>query len=359
AGSSAAGTATRTTLRRSLRGGGAGVAALVIGLAGVAPAGAVPLPAVQAVAAAQQDGGGDGEAYPVLTEPQLERILKKVAQTARAGDLAQSTAKLKPRVADQALEMRSLNYRNRKIDDSVPAPEPVAASPVLSAAAVSDPAFPRTAMAITEGEGNSTPQILILRQDSARGQYRLVSNAPMTPGAELPAGGLDQTGVQTLEPADADGLVMAPGNAVAGAARYLSEPDDDFAEKIEPNSYVDAVHEYQRGLVEDADDARFTFRREFVPDSTVALRLADGSALVVGHLYARTFARPKEPGAAVIVDELAAELRGGGRVTHKGARMTYREVLALHVPAEDSSGDEARISLVGMSDELRTVRFLN
>lgn len=368
AGSSAAGTATRAAVRRTLRGGGAGAAALVIGLAGVAPAGAAPVPTVPATATAQQagaagdTGGGDGDsddAYPVLTDPQLERILDQVARTARAGDRAQDPARLTPRVADQALEMRTLNYRNRKIDDSVPAPEPVSASPVLSAAAVSDPAFPRTAMAITEGEGNTTPQILILRQDSARSQYRLVANAPMTPGAELPAGGLDQAGIQTLESADGEGLVMAPGRAVAGTARYLSEPDDDFSDRIEPNSYVDAVHEYQQGLVEDAGDARFTFRREFVPDSTVALRLADGSALVVGNVYARTFARPKEPGASVIVDELAAELRGGGRVTRKGARMTYREVLALHVPAAGASGDDARISLVGMADELRTVDFLN
>ncbi|MDI3331867.1 MAG: hypothetical protein QJR09_14215 [Micrococcus sp.] len=342
--------------RRAVRGIGAGAVALAIGLSGVAPAGAAPSAAASPSAAAAP--AGDQE-YPVLTDVQLERILRKVAQTARAGDLAQNATKLKPRVADQALEMRSLNYRNRKIDDSIPAPEPVAASPVLSAAAVSDPSFPRTAMAVTEGEGNSTPQILMLRQESPRSQYRLVANAPMTPGAQLPGGSLDQTGVEVLGSADAEGLVMAPGHAVAGAARYLSDPEDDFSGRIEANPYVDAVHEYQESLVQDAGDARFTFERESVPESLVGLRLADGSAIVIGNLYARTFARPKEPGGSVIVDELAAELRGGGRVTHKGVRMTYREVLALHVPAAGASGDESRISLVGMADELRTVKFLN
>ncbi|HRO93509.1 MULTISPECIES: hypothetical protein [Micrococcaceae] len=344
--------------RRALRAIGAGVTALAIGLTGVAPAGAAPAATAEASSPAATEEAGD-EAYSVLTDAQLERILGKVAQTVRAGDLAQNATKLRPRVAEHALEMRSLNYRNRKIDDSIPAPEPIGSSPVLSAAAVSDPSFPRTAMAITEGKGNSTPQILMLRQESARGQYRLVATAPMTPGAQLPAGSLDQTGVEVLESADAEGLMMAPGHAVAGTARYLSDAGDDFSESIEANPYVDAVHEYQESLVEGADDARFTFRRESVPDSVVGLRLADGSAIVLGNLYARTYARPKEAGGAVIVDELAAELRGGGRVTHKGVRMTYREVLALHVPAAGASGEDARISLVGMADELRTVKFLS
>jgi hypothetical protein len=342
--------------RRALRGIGAGITALAIGLTGVVPAGASPSTTAEAPATAEP---ADDQAYPVLTDAQLDRILGEVSQTVQAGDAAQDADRLKPRVAQHALEMRSLNYRNRKIDDSVPAPEPVAASPVLSAVAVSDPSFPRTVMAVTEGEGNSTPQILMLRQDTARSQYRLVANAPMTPGAQLPAGTLDQTGVEVIEP-DAGGLVMTPGYAVAGAARYLSDPGDDFSGRIEPNPYMDAVHEYQKTLVEDAADARFTFRRASVPDSLVGLRLEDGSAIVIGDLDARTIARPKEPGGTVIVDKLAAELRGGSRsrVTGKGVRMTYREVLALHVPPAGASGDEARISLVGMADELRTVNFL-
>jgi hypothetical protein len=343
--------------RRTVRGVGAGLAVLAIGLSGVAPAGAAPSATAEPSPSAPEESV-DEQAYPVLTDTQLERILGKVSQTVKAGDTAQDAKKLRPRVTEHALEMRSLNYRNRKIDDSVPAPEPVAASPVLSAVAVSDPSFPRTAMAITEGQGNSTPQILMLRQDSARSQYRLVANAPMTPGAQLPAGSLDQTGVEVLESADAEGLLMAPGHAVTGTARYLSDSGDDFSKQFEPNPYVDAVHEYQEGLIANAGDARFTFRRQSVPDSVVGMRLADGSAIVFGDLYARTIARPKEAGGTVIVDELAAELRGGGRATRNGVQMTYREVLVLHVPAAGASGDDARISLVGMADELRTVNFL-
>lgn len=344
-------------VRRPVRALAATVTALAIGLTGLAPAGAAPAGSASP-APATDEAAGD-EAYPVLTDRQLERILGKVAQTVRAGDLAQDAGRLEPRVDDHALEMRSLNYRNRKIDDSVQAPEPVSAAPVLSAVAVSDPSFPRTAMAVTEGEGNSTPQILMLRQDSARSQYRLVANAPMTPGAQLPAGTLDQTGIEVVDSADAEGLVIAPGHAVTGTARYLSDSGDDFSERIESSPSTDAIHDYQDGLVDDAADARFEFRRQSVPDSLVGLRLADGSAVVIGNLYAQTIARPREEGGSVIVDELAAELRGGGRVTRKGLRMTYREVLALHVPQAEASGDDALVSLVGMADELRTVNFLN
>ena len=37
--------------------------------------------------------------------------------------------------------------------------------------------------------------------------------------------------------------------------------------------------------------------------------------------------------------------------------MTYREVLAVRVPAEGAAGDDAKVSLVGMTDELHAVSF--
>jgi hypothetical protein len=355
---STAGTASRTSAARGARRRiAAGIAAVAIGLTGVAPAGASPSGTPAAPDAATAEPAGD-EAYPVLTDVQLERILGKVSQTVRAGDAAKSSAKLKPRVASDALEVRSLNYRNRKIDDSVRAPEPVAATPVLSAAAVSDPSFPRTAMAVTEGKGNSTPQILVLRQESARGQYRLVTSAPMTPGAELPSGSLDQTGFEVMAPDDRAGLVMAPGYALTGTARYLSDPSDDFWQRINANPHMTAIHEYQDDVVAAAEDARIRFNRGAIPDSAIALRLQDGSALVFGGLDARTVALPKEAGGTVIVEGLAAELVGtDSGETGSGLDMTYREVLALHVPADGARGDDAKVSLVGMTDELDTVEF--
>jgi hypothetical protein len=343
--------------RRGGRGLGAGIAVLAIGLAGIAPAGAAPTTTAAASAPASEETTGE-EAYPVLTDVQLERILGKVAYTVRVGDAAKSSAKLRPRVASQALEIRTLNYRNRKIEDSVRAAEPVAATPVLSAAAVSDPSFPRTAMAVTEGTGNSTPQILVLRQESARGQYRLVDSAPMTPGAELPAGSLDQTGIEVMAVDDREGLVMSPGQAVAGTARYLTDPSDDFWKNIHANPHMTAVHQYQDDLVAAAEDARIRFHRLAVPDSATTLRLQDGSALVFGHLDARTVALPAEAGGTVIVEGLAAELVGtASGETGSGLDMTYREVLALHVPASGASGDDAKVSLVGMTDELDEVEF--
>ncbi|MGD6978073.1 hypothetical protein [Citricoccus zhacaiensis] len=347
-----------TPSRRAVHGIGAGIAVLALGLSAVAPAGAAPR-AADAASLAGAEASAEKEAYPVLTDPQLERILDRVAATVRSGDKARNAEKLKPRVALHSLNMRALNYRNRKIDDSVQAPEPVAGSPVLAAAAVSEPSFPRTAMAVTEGEGNSTPQILMLRQASARSQYRLVANAPMTPGAQLPAGSLDQGGIAVIGSGDAEGLVMAPGSAFAGAARYLTDSRDEFSKRIEANPYIDAIHDYQEGLIENASDARFSFWRKSVPRSVVGLRLADGSAIVIGAVDAETVARPREQGGTVIVDELAAELGGDGRETTDGLRMTYREAMALHVPAAGASGDASRISLVGMADELRAVSFLD
>ncbi|QCU78405.1 hypothetical protein E7744_09730 [Citricoccus sp. SGAir0253] len=357
--SSAAGAArgSGTTAVRSARGIGAGLAVLALGVAGTVPAGAQGPAATDGAVDAPADA--QEEAYPVLVDSQLERILGDVAKTVAAGDEKRDAKVLKPRVGGTALQMRDLNYRNRDIDEERNAPAPIAASPVLSAVAVSDPAFPRTAMAVTEGKGNDTPQVLVLRQESARQQYRLVDTVPMTPGAELPGGTLEQAGVATLDPADAAGLVMSPADAMAGTARYLNVPEHDFSERIAPNPYAKAVHDYQREQVESADDARLRFERTEVQDSVTALRLADGSALVVGALDADTLASPRERGGSVIVDDLVAEVGGGDRETGGGVRMTYREVVALHVPADGTRGNESKVSLVGVADELRSVEFLD
>ncbi|MFC7402737.1 hypothetical protein [Citricoccus sp. GCM10030269] len=298
------------------------------------------------------------EQYPLVTESQLERILAKISYVVRKGDQEQDVDTLRPRVGSQALQLRSFNYTNRAVSDEVQPQEPVSAGPVVSVLAEADPEFPRTIAAVTEGEGNSTPQFLVLRQNSARDQYRLVANTPMTPGAELPASDLSDTSVESVASDDTTGLAMSPGNAVAGLARYLTDPEADFADRMVENPVIDGVHEYQASVEEDAPDAKMYISRRSVPDASITLRLADGSALVIGHIDARMTIAPRSPGDRIVVDELAAERAGEDSVeTTAPVRMTYREVVAVRVPAEGSSGDDAKVSLVGMTDELQAVSF--
>ncbi|MGM7670061.1 hypothetical protein [Microbacterium sp. A93] len=308
---------------------------------------------------AEAPAGGGEDQYPIVTDSQLERILGKVAGIVEQGDEAQDAGELAYRVSGPALEMRADNYENRELGEDVKAAEPVAASPVVSVVAQSDPSFPRSLLVITEGEGNSNPQLLVLRQESARTNYNLIANTPMTPGAQFPSSDLSFTGADVIASAEAEGLAMSPGQAISGVAQYLSDPEADFADQVVKNPAIDEIHKYQASSVEDSPDATIKITRKAIPGAATTLRLPDGSALVVSVIDNVVDVTPDEPGATVSLggDLAAAKAGEASNETTSGISMTYREVLAVRVPAEGATGDDAKVSLVGMTDELHAVSF--
>ncbi|WMY77001.1 hypothetical protein [Citricoccus sp. I39-566] len=335
----------------------AGAAVAVLTLAGLAGAG--PATADSGAPSADAPAGGGQEQYPIVTDSQLERILGKVAGIVEQGDEAQDAGALEYRVSGPALEMRRDNYENRGFSDDVQAAEPVAASPVVSVVAQADPSFPRSLLVVTEGEGNSNPQLLVLRQESARTNYNLISNTPMTPGAQFPSSDLSFTGGEVIASDDGSGLVMTPGQAISGVATYLTDPEADFADRMVENPAIDQIHEYQATLEEDTPDATIDIARKAIPGEATTMRLPDGSALVVSVIDNIVDVTPDEPGATVgFGGDLAAAKAGeDSNETTTGISMTYREVLAVRVPAEGATGEDAKVSLVGMTDELHAVSF--
>lgn len=348
------------TSRARLAGLLAGSLALA-GVLGVGPAtaqGTQSAPASDAPQASDEASADESDQYPILTDSQLERILGQIESVVAEGDAEQDPEVLKPRVADPQLSMRGANYANVQVSDDVRAAEPVAAAPIRSVLAPADPAFPRTVTVVTQGEANATPQLLMLRQDSAREQYRLVTAASMIPAARLPASDLSNTEVEMVAEDDGSGLVMSPATAVDGLARYLNVPDHSFGDQFAHNSMVDGIHDYQASIEEEAPDARLSLLRESIPGTTTTMRLADGSALVLGLLDARMTIAPREEGATVMVDEVAAALAGEDSTeSDSPVEMTYREVVALRIPAEGATGDEAKVSMVALTDELQSVTY--
>ncbi|GAA1118549.1 hypothetical protein [Citricoccus alkalitolerans] len=342
----------------------AGLLAGSLALAGVLGAGPASAqgtqsaPASDAPQAPDQTSADEGDEYPILTDSQLERILGEIESVVAEGDEGQDSEVLKSRVADPQLSMRRANYANVQVSDDVRAAEPVAAAPLRSVLAPADPAFPRTVTAVTQGEANATPQLLMLRQDSARTQYRLVTAASMIPAARLPASDLSNTEVEMVAEDDGSGLVMSPATAVDGLARYLNVPDHSFGDQFAHNSMVDGIHNYQASIEEEAPDARLSLLRESIPGTTTTMRLTDGSALVIGLLDARMTIAPREEGATVMVDEVAAALAGEDSTeSDSPVEMTYREVVALRIPAEGATGDEAKVSMAALTDELQSVTY--
>lgn len=293
----------------------------------------------------------DPEPFPVIVDAQLERIIDAVASTVARGDADLDADVITGRLEGHALRVREDSYRNNTIDEGYADRVEIVSDEILATWMDRDDAFPRTLYAVTSDEEATATQLLVLRQQDARSQYKLISNAPFAPGAEVPAGSLTDAGVEEMASDEATDLVMSPDAAIEALADYLSDPEADAADSIADNAWIDQVHEYQDKIVEQhgEHDTQVSVSRTVFDDSVNAVRLPDGSALVFGAMNSMESLTPDE-GATVSLNELTRELgEFDSDEAESQVRIRYREQFAMLIPVE---GD---VSLVGFETVQSTV----
>lgn len=291
------------------------------------------------------------ETFPVMVDGQLERILDAVSSTVETGDTERDAEVIDGRVGGQALRVREEFYRNNNIDDEYGMGVDIASDEVLAAWMDHDETFPRTAHAVTaDAEGGST-QLVVIQQDDPRSQYKLIHNAPVAPGAELPPGSLSDTDVENLAADESDELAMTPDVAVEALSDYLSDPEAEAADSIASNEWIDTIHEHQQELIQNHDEqeTEATISRAVFQDSVDAVRLPDGSALVFGAMTSMESLTPSED-STVTLNTLSQELgEFDSAEQDEQVRIRYREQFALRVPPE------GEVSLVGYETVQSTV----
>lgn len=298
-----------------------------------AQAATTPSPTGSASASAEQEGTADS---PVLLEAQVRRILEQVASTVDAGDAAKDAGKLKARVDGTELEVRTQNYKIRSQVGSYEARMPVRATKQLTTVVTSKRAWPRSVLAVTQGEGNVVPQLLTLVQASPRDNYKLVQTTPLQPGMTFPIIGTD--GTETLAPTDKSGLLYSGEEALAGLGDRLTKEDSPFKDKLvegKSSPYIADTLAYQADAVKSGVDGNFTFSHTVVPDQTVVFRTADGGALVLGRLDFSFDGTPKASGDKLSIGDDAAVL-AGGKETTSGMVLKFAETTAVYIPPAGS-----------------------
>jgi hypothetical protein len=297
------------------------------GAAQVSPASA-PSPSTSA--------GASSSDAPVLLDAQFRRILEQVAGAVDAGDAAKDAGILQPRVAQAELEVRTQNYKIRSQVGSYEARMPVRATKLLTTVVTKKRDWPRSVLAVTQGEGNVVPQLLTLTQSSARENYKLMSTAPLQPGATFPA--ISRGGTETLAPADKSGLLYSGEEALAGLADRLTTADSAFKDKLvegESSPYIADTLAYQADVVSSGVNGTFAFTHSVVPENTVVFRTSDGGALVLGRLNFTIDGTPKSPGDKLTIGDDAATL-AGGKETSTGMVLNFAESMAVYVPPAGS-----------------------
>ncbi|MBG6223574.1 hypothetical protein IWX63_000122 [Arthrobacter sp. CAN_A2] len=294
--------------------------------------------------------GSEASGPPVVLDSQLERILGAVATAVADADTASDATRLAPRVDGAALDLRTGAYAVRAKDTQAAAPAPVAASPLLLDMVPTGTGWPRTVVALTQGDGNPVPQALLLVQDTPRENYRLTSAVQMLPGSTFPSP--PAPGATGPVPLDDDAaLASAPQSAVTSIADFLTEPSGTNAETFEENSFAEAITEFQAGVVADPGNkaAKITFTHAAREDQTQALLTGDGGAMVFGYLTHTYSSVPKASGDTIDLKGTVYQSLTGKAVSEKGIDVNYGEAVMMYVPP---AGSEDRIRVIGAAQQL-------
>ncbi|MDQ4502072.1 hypothetical protein [Sinomonas sp. ASV322] len=350
AGDSTPGRAERRSARRAASAAVAVVVALVTG-AGAAhattapspPGSANPSPASSAASASASAAPAQEK---VLVDEQLQRILDQVANAVAAGDQAKDSKQLEPRVGESALLARTQNYKIRASVASAAALSPVRGASLRTSVVTTQRSWPRTVMAVTRGEGNTTPQILTLRQDNARANYKLIEVSPLLPGPAFP--NAPKAGAEQLALDAKSGLAYSPNEALRGLGDRLTN-GDAWKDKIPENAYIKDTLDYEADVVKTSPNGNLTFTHNPTANDAVAYRTADGGAILVAPLDFTISGTPKSSGDKVtLADDSAAALAGGKEATTK-MTLQFRESVVLYIPADGAKG---QLTLVGATRNL-------
>jgi hypothetical protein len=313
----------------------AGVAAVVLAGSGTAAQAASPSP--QPSGSASSAAAKDGTGSPVLLEAQFRRILEQVSSATDAGDAAKDAAKLGDRVAGPELEIRTQNYKIRSQVGSYEPRMPVRSTKLLTTVITSGRDWPRSVLAVTQGDGNVVPQILTLVQQSPRENYKLMETTPLQPGTTFP--NIGRGGTQTLPASDKSGLLYSGEEAMSGLADRLTSADSPFKDKLAEGSsspYIADTLSYQAEVVKAGENGNFSFTHKVVPESTVVFRTSDGGALVLGRINFGFEGTPKAAGDKLSIGDDAAAL-AGGKETTTGMVLSFAESMAVYVPPAGST----------------------
>jgi hypothetical protein len=248
-----------------------------------------------------------------------------------------------------ALQIRRYEYNlASRSEEGENLPSQILTSPIQLFLPSATDTWPRSVMVVT---GEQELQMLVLRQESAREQYKLYHYIDLLPGAAFPEVASETLGANAIREDNrflfASPLVIPDlvgellNEGPAAPASLLLDPDND---------YIRDVSAVQRSLAETLTNANLNFAHALGDFSLVMLATADGGALASLLMIDTYTIIPSEPGDAVAISGNEALILGSsGSAT--GLETRYGSMLLFHIP---SGGSEARITLLGATQQLMT-----
>jgi hypothetical protein len=280
------------------------------------------------------DPAPDTAAYPVVAVGQASSVLNAVQAALVRGVTAKQTAT----TVDARLvgPFRDLALADARIAaEQKQAVTKPATLQGLRLIVTTNVGWPRYFIAVGNSSQASTPVLRVLSSASPRTPYGLWAEPSMLPGATLPETAAESTG-SALVAADADGFVASPKEVLSGFAGYLNagaktSSSRQFQRSIYSDQLLQQLAADRKGL---KAVATVSSKHVVAAGEPLALRTADGGALVIGELEQTYVIRIKKgKGKVKVTDKRLAALAGGTAQIRKTLTRTAVEVVVFHVPA--------------------------
>jgi hypothetical protein len=302
----------------------------------------------------------------VLTDAQLQRVVREVAATVKQSDTNRNEALLITRVAGPALETRKIQYLLQVKSKKIPKLPDIVANPITVALPMSSPDEslgwqPRTLMVVTKSDSTTrAPQMLVLQQETPRSNYRLWYLIDLLPTANFPKVAAQEVG---SIPIDANNAYLATkltsipfkyGNALnLGAESKFAENFDFTADK-----FYAAVSEYQAQQKEELKKVKVSikFVHTLGNPNIIGMSTVDGGGLIAIAMNDTSIIKPQVRGSAVSVTQTDHKILLGAPGSSTGLNIVYENMMLFYVPV---AGSNEKIRLVGASQGILSVKALN
>jgi hypothetical protein len=298
----------------------------LVGLAGLlAACGAQPVTVT--------DPAPDDVAYPVVAAGQARSVLDAVD-----GALARTVPKNGKNVDARLVGP----YRELAVADAAVAAKrkrkPTAAATVERQQLIvpSSTGWPRFFVTVGPSSATSTPVLRVLRSRSARDPYGLWAEPVLIPGVTLPQVNAATSGAPAVS-ADAGGLVLAPKEVLSRFASYLNGGAKMTASTpFRRSVYSDQLLARLAGDKKVAKKVGGTVssKHSVVGDTPpLAVRTADGGALVFGELSQKYVLTVKKGKGSIRIDDKDLQALAGGKTSFSSSiTRTALEVVVFSVP---------------------------
>lgn len=295
------------------------------------------LPTAEAPAASQPS--------PDLTEAQEKKIRTKILETLDEADAAKSADGYKAVMAGPQLEIRAsqvtIAQKSGSMNKYATIPKDVSQVVIPT-----DDGWPRSVFTITTTtEDQQSQRLLVLNQNSARENYKLVAMARLFDGVSMPKFEVPTHGSQ-MGTAKDTGLVATPTDALTQYADVLqngssSQYASTFTDDMLRQRIASLTSTVQEGIARNNGTQQQTFTA--VPDQMWVMRTADGGDLVVGRIDSTWTRQAGDGRESQPASDDERILYNSDHYTST-MKVTYVNVVALYVP---QSGDGAQITAVG------------